>query len=205
MRVNQDIWRGRITYRSDLVARLTHLTGRTAENDDEAFSLLWKILMEKKLLASNANGYIIGNTEAVCFQEVPLSPLAENLLFEDRIKRSEKSYSWFGIRINKGCFFIKGGMPVIYGDKEELKKALPPTMYWRIVNLNLNDSNSIIDWTQEREWRYPGDFSFEWSDIEVVLKNHDYFNKFINLCFVHKQENMLKQINGIITLDSVIS
>jgi len=63
-------WRNRIIYRSDMVARVTHLTLGTS--DDEAFEKLWKILKDRKLLASGNSGYIVRDTKAVCFQEVPL-------------------------------------------------------------------------------------------------------------------------------------
>ena len=81
--------------RSDLVKRLTNLTwGNT---DDEAFDVLWEILNDKKLMGSGNSGYIVGTDKAVCFQEIPLYSIVENLLFEDSL--NSKRYSWFGIRV----------------------------------------------------------------------------------------------------------
>ena len=41
------MWRKRITNRTDMVARITHLT--KGNSDEVAFDILWKIFMEKKL------------------------------------------------------------------------------------------------------------------------------------------------------------
>ena len=40
--MNAEFWRDRISSRSDLAARITHLT--RGDTDDEAFEILWKIL-----------------------------------------------------------------------------------------------------------------------------------------------------------------
>ena len=201
--MEQEKWRGRITYRSDLVARLTHLTGKHVDSDDDAYDLLWKILTDKVLIASGSQGYIIGETKAVCFQEVPLTALAENLLYENQLGR--KSYSWFGLRVNKGWLFQQGGLPVIYGPKNELKGTLHQNDYWRIVNMNLEKPDEIIDWSHEREWRHPDDLQFQWEDIEIILKSHKYYRKFVEQCISDNQTDMLKSIRGIIILDSVLS
>ena len=197
--MKQNEWREKISNRSDLVARLSHLTGRKASNDDGAFEVLWKILTEKRLIASGAEGFINGDIKAVCFQEVPLQAMAENVL------RGNTHYFGFGLRVNRGFFYRRGGRPVFYGEVDHLKKILPATEYWRIVSMNLNDPDRIIDWTHEREWRPPGDFEFDWSEIEVIVKDHIYFEKFINRCFEKNQTDILKGIHGIIALDSVIS
>ena len=197
--MKQNEWREKISNRSDLVARLSHLTGRKASNDDGAFEVLWKILTEKRLIASGAEGFINGDIKAVCFQEVPLQAMAENVL------RGNTHYFGFGLRVNRGFFYRRGGRPVFYGEVDHLKKILPATEYWRIVSMNLNDPDRIIDWTHEREWRHPGDFEFDWSEIEVIVKDHIYFEKFINRCFEKNQTDILKGIHGIISLDSVIS
>ena len=129
-------WRKRISYRSDLVARVTHLTGRKATSDEDAFDILWKIVTEKKLIASGNEGFILGSKKAVCFQEVPLSSLAENLLFEENAVEKHGTsprYRGFGIRINKGNFYKSGGRPVFYELKDELAQWLPENEHWRIV------------------------------------------------------------------------
>lgn len=205
--VKQNAWRTRLNFRSDLVARVAHLTGRGTKNDDEAFNNLWKILTEKKLIASgheDGKGFIIGDTRAVCFQEVPLLAMASNVHFSEKLK-IETAYRGFGIRLNRGELYKMGGRPVIYGEKDKLMEMLPPDQHWRIVRMDLDDKDAIVDWTYEREWRIAGDFSFEWSDIEVLLRDHDYYRKFIERCFKENKTDLLKSVNGIITLDSIIS
>ena len=196
------VMRDRISRRDDLVARLTHLT--KGNTDDEAFDVLWKILAEKKLNGSDNSGYVIGDTKAVCFQEVPLYSITQSLLYEDD-KSDIIRYSWFGLRFNKNTLFRRGARPVIYGKTEELKKMLSPENYWRIVRLDLDSSKNCIDWTHEREWRIKNDCPFEYDDIEVIVKNDIYYRKFIDRCINEKRMKLLTEIHGVVPLNTVIS
>lgn len=45
--------------------------------------MLCEILNKKRLLASASNGYIRQNKKVICFQDVPLYSLAENIKFEN--------------------------------------------------------------------------------------------------------------------------
>ena len=149
--------------------------------------MLCKILDEKTILASSTDGYIRQKQKAVCFQDVPLYSLAENIKYEDEYSakniidtdKIKFRYEAFGLRFNKGLMFQKGARPVIYGSKCELD-ILPKTVQWRCVQLDLNDSNNIIDWTHEREWRIEGDLKFEYKDIEVIVGCREYYQKFID-------------------------
>ena len=170
MDVNQ--WSKRIHERSDMVTRLAHLTrGRT---DDEAFETLWKILNDKKLIANDVKGINVGGAKVCCFQEIPLLSIAENLQYENSINCNGVRYSPFGIRILKGTFFQNGGRPVVYGNTEELKKYIPQKDYWRLVKMDLYDTNNLVDWSHEREWRINKDYSFEYSDIEILVATPEY-------------------------------
>lgn len=202
--MKQEFWRNRISSRSDMVARVAHLTGRHSDSDEDAFELLWKIIVDKKLIASGNEAYIRGDQKAVCFQEVPLIAIAENLAFEIH-QEGKQRYAGFGIRVNKGSLFKQGGRPVIYAEDLRIKGKILPDELWRAVNLNLDDPDNIIDWTHEREWRFPGDFEFEYQDIEVILKNSSFFKKFVERCLEKDRTDILTQIQGIITLDSVVS
>ena len=101
--------------------------------------------------------------------------------------------------------YNKGGRPVIYENKEIMKKLLPENEYWRIVDLDLTDPKSFVDWTHEREWRVPGELSFGYSDIEVIVKDSGYYRKLVEQCIKAKRTDILVNIRGIITLDSVYS
>ena len=81
---------------------------------------------------------------------------------------------------------------------------LPTTEYWRIVDFDL-DSKAVVDWSHEREWRLAADYQFKYSDTEVVVKNDYYYKQFVNRCIEENRLDILKEINGIIPLNSVIS
>lgn len=197
--MDQNVWRERILHRSDMTGRLTHLT--KGENDDAAFEVLWKILEKKKLIAGS--GFVIGTQKVVCFQETPLGALEENLFFEKRLNDKVR-YSPFGLRFNKGSLYQKGARPVIYGNEEELRHLLPESAHWRIVKHDLSLPDAIVDWTHEREWRHLGDMGFEYDQLEVIVAGHDFYKKFVTRCLDEHREDILKGINGIIPLFSVV-
>lgn len=101
--------------------------------------------------------------------------------------------------------FLKKVEDLLYYEKTETaKKFLPQEEYWRIVRLDLEYSNNIIDWTHEREWRIKGDFNFELNQVEILLSNQNSVKSFYNYC---ENENMLhifKEVKGIITLKSLV-
>lgn len=198
-------WRNRYKNRNDISSRLTHLTkGDTVE---DAFQNLLKILEDKRLNGSTTeSGFIIGNVPAVCLQEAPLNAIAENLLYEKKLREETKGkvrYRAFGIRFNKEKIYEKGGRPVIYEEKELMKTILPEDEYWRIVNYNLMDKRHMIDWTHEREWRVPGDIDFEYKEIEVLVSSNTYYKKFIEYCIQENKLDMLKEINGIVVMNTI--
>ena len=195
-------WRKRISSRNDMAARITHLT--RGNNSDEAFENLWKILIDKKLNGSGNSGFINGNRKAVCLQELPLIAIAENLMYEKTLNDKVR-YSPFGVRFHKGFVYKNGGRPVIYEDKEIMKSFLPDSEYWRIVDLNLSNTKSYVDWTHEREWRVPDELSFDYNNIEVIVKSGKYYRELVERCIEIGRTDILTGIHGIITLDSVYS
>ena len=200
--MDHTIWRDRLNNRNDMAARITHLT--RGQTDDEAFGNLWKILVDKKLNGSGNSGFINGKTKAVCFQELPLSAIAENLMYEEMLGDKIR-YSAFGIRFHKKYIYDKGGRPVIYENKEVMKSLLPKEEYWRIVDLDLTNPDSFVDWTHEREWRVPNELKFNYEDIEVIVKTGEYYRQLVKRCIDENRTDILIGIHGIITLDSVYS
>lgn len=192
----------RISHRSDIALRLSHLT--RGENSSAAYENLMKILKEKKLKANN--GYVVGQQNVVCFQEAPMNSIAENLIYEKLLRKELGSpiirYSAFGLRFDKSFIFRKGGRPVIYGKSKELKEILPQEEWWRIVNMSLQ-SEEIIDWSHEREWRIKGDLEFSYNNVEVIVSSERYYKKFVKQCLEEGMEEMLCSIKGIITLSGV--
>lgn len=200
--MNHSDWRKRISKRTDMAARITHLT--RGDNSDEAFENLWKILTDKKLIGSGTAGFISGKRKAVCLQELPLSAIAENLMYEKALGGKIR-YSPFGVRFHKGFIYRKGGRPVIYEDKDVMKSLLPEDEYWRIVDLKLVDIEAYVDWTHEREWRVPDELEFGYENIEVIVKSGKYYRRLVKRCIEEERTDILIGIHGIITLDSVCS
>lgn len=200
--MDANYWQSRIRQRADLVTRLTHLT--RGNDDDGAFLRLCNILSDKKLIASDLRGINVGNEKVCCFQELPLVSIAENLRFEKSNGQEHKHYSPFGLRFLKGEIFQNGGRPVFYGDSEDLKKKLNREEHWRIVKMDLSDSQNIVDWTHEREWRYKGDYEFAYKDIEIIVATPKYYRKLIEWCLQdEKRMGILKETNGIVVLNSI--
>ena len=79
--MDRKAWKKRIKYRGDLTSRVTHLTkGKT---EVEAFKNLIKILEEKCIKGSTRKkGFICGEIPAVCFMDMPIVFIAENLQYE---------------------------------------------------------------------------------------------------------------------------
>ncbi len=206
--MNEDAWVKHILRRNDLALRITHLTRRT--KNLSALEVLYKILDEKCIKASGYEGYIRRGKMAVCFQELPLHSLAETALLELEAYGSHPltdqsasnivmpRYEAYGLRFNRGTMYARGARPVIYGTNEELDQ-IPDGQQFRCVQMKLESTLNIIDWSHEREWRYPGNFTFEYSDVEVILANKESYKEFVK----HYRGNpLLDEINGIIVLDS---
>ena len=193
-------WQKRIVNRSDMTTRITHLTKGT--DDENAFECLWKILNDKELIATVSNGNIVGTNEVVCFQDVPLYGIVENLMYEKELNDKTR-YSWFGLRFSKNRIYESGARPVMYGEREELKKLLSEDEFWRIVNFDLSGKN-ITDWSHEREWRIKGNYKFDYKDIEILVKNDIYSHKLIKRCIDEKRTDILLNCHGIIPLNSVV-
>lgn len=112
-------------------------------------------------------------------------------------------YSAFGIRFDKQFIYNQGGRPVIYEKRDLMKSILPEDEHWRIVNYDMSNSQHIIDWSHEREWRIPGDLEFEYTNIEVLIASNRYYKKFMEYCTENGKLDILKNINGVISLNTI--
>lgn len=206
-------WGKRIARRSDISMGLVHLTKGNEELC--AFEVLMKILKEQRIIGSinqivdgQQRGFICGSSPVVCFQDVPLHSLSENILFEQQIREDDKTlpvrYTAFGLRFDKRYVFKNGGRPVIYEKTDVAKKFLPQNEFWRIVRLDLEDEKYIVDWTHEREWRVKGDFEFELDKVEVLLSDEKSFGDFYAYCEKEYMLDVLKKVKAIITLKSLV-
>ncbi|TMN22695.1 DUF2971 domain-containing protein [Lentibacillus cibarius] len=203
MTYTNKLWEERVWARSDMSLYVTHLTRGRKEEDKSPLDVLFEILKDKKIKGSTNSGYVSGSDPAVCFQDAPLSGIAQNIRHEvinhEKLGGKER-YTAIGLMFNKPLVFAKGGRPVIYETKE-FAKILPSDERWRMVTLDFSSKDNIVDWTHEREWRVKGDFKFNYKNALVILPNVDTYREFIE----RAKGDVLKQIQGIVNLNAVIS
>jgi hypothetical protein len=206
-------WMDRLAERSDLCSMLTHLTRSKVDNNGNEkmnpIDVLLKILRERQLIGSSTDsGFIIGNTRAVCFQDAPLSAIAQNLYFEQKYRadnpRARIRYTPFGLMFPKISVYRNGGRPVVYEETEVAKRILPANEHWRIVSFDLSDDNYFVDWTHERDWRLPGDFHFALEETIVLVSKADMYKVFIDRARAIRDVDILRAIAGIVTLHHLV-
>lgn len=183
---------------------LTHLT-RPPGDGSTSVDILLKILSEGTLLGSSTDsGFIVGSNKAVCFQELPLTSLVENVYHEETNKNKlggKTRYEAVGLAFHKPYAYRKGARPVIYERTSDAKRILSnEDEYWRIVNFDLSDGENIIDWTHEREWRIKGDFEFELPRVTVILPTTKSYKRFIEKA----DKEILSEIAGIVCLSPIL-
>lgn len=206
MAYTKNDWEKRIAERSDMSTSLIHLT---RENSIQTgIDVLYSILKDKKIKGSTTgSGFIVGNEKAVCFQDAPLYSICQNTFFEQKERKKDKTYKLryraVGLLFNKQFAYKKGARPVIYEKTEIAKTFLPPSEHWRIVNFNLENDTSIIDWTHEREWRIKGDFEFELSDVTIIVIRQSHIKELISK-FKNEGIDLMNEIKGIVTLEHLL-
>lgn len=201
-------WHERSFLRTDMSLSLVHLTRPITINRTEysPVDILLKILKEQKLIGStNYPGYIIGSTRAVCFQETSLISVAQSLYYEkrerDRGYSKEVRYSGVGLSFYKRYIYQKGGRPVFY-EKTENRNILQPSEWWRLVDFNHENEKDITDWTHEREWRVPNDFTFKREHASIIVQGRNDYQELISKCHPYECD-ILKEIRGIVTLNDI--
>jgi len=202
-------WKERIKNRTDICQQVVHLTrGNTIGNKNySAMDILIKILRERTILGSTtASGFIVGSTEAVCFQAAPLYSVCQNIDFESKIRNDTKSnkirYAPFGLAFRKEYVYKTGARPVIYDETSKAKSYLPRNEWWRIVNFDLSDNENLVDWTHEREWRKPNNFEFDIQEATVLVPNSKTFKLFYKKGR-EKGEDITQQVRCVLSLGSL--
>lgn len=206
MAYTKDNWEKRIAERSDMSTSLIHLTRESSTLT--MIDILYSILKDKKIKGSTtSSGFIVGNEKAVCFQDAPLYSICQNTFFEQKERKKDKTYKLryraVGLLFNKQFAYKKGARPVIYEKTDIAKAFLPSSEHWRIVNFNLENDNSIIDWTHEREWRIKGDFEFELSDVTIIVIRQSHIKELISK-FDKDGIDLMNKIKGIVTLEHLL-
>jgi hypothetical protein len=201
-------WTNRMRLRSDMSCYVTHLTRASSGNGETGYQSgidhLLQILREKKIRGShNISGFINGAEPAVCFQDMPLNGVSQNVLHEQMYREDlggKTRYEANGLSFTKGFIFEKGGRPVFYEKTHVAKKILPKEEWWRIVNFDLSNKNRVIDWTHEREWRVKGDIEFEYEHAFILVANDQLYREFISKA----EHEILENIRGITVLQHVL-
>ncbi|WP_318484360.1 hypothetical protein [Photobacterium leiognathi] len=208
MGYNYDKWGQRFAERNDMSAYLVHLT-RESDSIGHENAVLAKILSEKKLNGSStSSGFICGPDTAVCFQDAPLYSICQSVYYEQKLREQDSSlkvrYSPMGLMFSKGVVYKSGGRPVIYEKTEIAKNILAEDEWWRIVNLNYDNPDSLIDWTHEREWRVKGDFHFQLEDTTLIVVDMDEAKKINKLYKEANGRDLFDLLGGIIVLDKIL-
>jgi hypothetical protein len=132
---------------------------------------------------------IYGPRPAVCFSEMPLAAFLES---SRKREAEDKKMSSYGLTFNKLLLHDRGATPVIYGltnrhaqipngkdggPRHINEELLPLEEQYRYVAY-APTSNVRVDWTHEREWRWPlvGNFEKIESELEeygVISDAHD--------------------------------
>jgi len=183
--------------RQDMTDWLLHFTRKTENRGarDVLLSILVegvirpgfseRIIGQRKQLKKT----IYGPHAAVCFSEQPLNAFVHYL----RARNDPAAMAGYGILIHKRDVYAAGGLPVIYGlpKGEELhhgeqgydsqkrllrRENLPLDLQYRYV-VFVPTETGPIDWTHEREWRWPANSSIISSEPLFYLGPNRYSGK----------------------------
>ncbi|MCQ3018882.1 DUF4427 domain-containing protein [Pseudomonas tremae] len=112
----------------------------------------------------NERPTIYGRSPAVCFTDMPLAAFVQSS--NERLARGE-NVGRYAFMIPKAAMFGLGARPVIYGLSQDARERqdtapfriieidrLPLAEQYRYVAYSIADDRTI-DWTHEREWRWP--------------------------------------------------
>lgn len=176
MGIFRDDWQELTESRNVGSIYLTHLI--RGQSDNDSYNTLLKILESGFLRASfskrSGHNTVKGDKEVVCFQDTSFDEMNEVITGEKWIEH-EQIYREFGIQISKELLFRDGARPVIYDKANEIMNLIDENIYWRVVNLDLEDKGLMYtDWTHEHEWRIPGDVTITRFPFKVIVKTEEY-------------------------------
>jgi hypothetical protein len=127
---------------------------QTRRHKHHELASLCRILASKRLYASN--DLTRDSRPVVCFSSVPINRLLDQRVFRPHIARWD--FEPYGIAIDRSYLESLGARPVIYGDETTWKEL--PEVDRPFFQLAKSTSKKI-DWTNEAEWRLPGDLHLQ--------------------------------------------
>ena len=134
----------------------------------EADSRLISILNEKTIRSHPAPWV---NRNVVCFTECPWASLLTHV----------KNYSAYGLGFSKSLVFAAGGGPAYYVRHDHWEKQQWDdhvkafvTPFWpgyrpKAAPFQIPFSGKTVDYSHEREWRVPHEFTFDRTQVEFVI------------------------------------
>ncbi|MCX7927216.1 MAG: abortive infection system antitoxin AbiGi family protein [Candidatus Omnitrophica bacterium] len=186
--------RNLIKRREDVFTFMVHLT-RNTEDAKTAKENLIEILCSRTIQARHPKGLFYATeglqdkVRSVCFCEASFNSI--KYLIGKHPNRGVE-LSAYGVVFAKDFLIQRGANPVFYVNtyysqerknalieavlslSEDKKKAIAPfvdTFGW------ISPQGGIYDFHWEREWRYPGDFTFEWKDVLFGLCEDEYIEE----------------------------
>jgi hypothetical protein len=154
----------------------------TKDGEQSAYDQMLSILGSRRLKAGGPFGAARGlggptfTQQAVCFSEIPL----------DRLDRLVERRSRYGVGFSQATLLEAGGGRVWYVDRDSAaadaihalrsEKVGPPmdtdSHFWRITPFidfpgEYGGTQYRFEW--EREWRVPGDFTFDVQDVAFLF------------------------------------
>ena len=160
--------------RPDFSKYLAHFTSDSDNesnndlSDSSAFEKLISILEDQTVVASILPWV---NRKAVCFTECPWASLIDHA----------EHYSPYGLGFTKPHVFASGGSPAYYVRPDHWEKQdwddhvkIFATPFWpayRPVSRRGDEylDGQTIDYSQEREWRVPHNFNFDFDQVSFVI------------------------------------
>lgn len=179
------------------------INGDIVESDDlSPFFILRRILRNLQILSTwsyrKGQRTIYGPYPAVCLTEMPISEFVKTSI--NRQLKGQK-ISNYGLIFNKKDLFNIGARPVIYGASNKVNvidngdiKLLYPAFFeekelYRYVAFDLDRIPYPIDWTHEREWRWPN-YKYVYHSIDSVLFEEDCSKELEELYRLREEERI---------------
>ena len=134
---------------------LDDLIFRRDSSDHRTLSVLRRILMTQRLIASN--DLTRDATPVVCFADVRLAEIKNRRTFRSHLGRWD--FEPYGIAIRKETLKKHGARAVIYGDESDWNElAKPDRPFFQLAG---EDKDPTHDWRSEREIRLCGDLALK--------------------------------------------
>ena len=138
---------------------LDDLILQTARGRHDPLAALCRILATRTIYANNQ--LTRGSRPVASFADIPLNELQQHRTFRPHLSRWD--FEPFGFAIRRDLFNQLGGEPVIYGDETTWTNLSPERQpYFQLAESVTKSGVTSMHWTQEKEWRFLGDFNLDW-------------------------------------------